>query len=298
MNADRYLGASWATVHGPSDPRQLAIWALEQGFAGILPGPCPRPMNWLQLRETTSDLPFRLCGLRLCGLDEPEGRVDAGLASGHEGTREATQRALLAALEQAAKLGIPTLILEPGVVPVPGAAGQSDLADPALTWTDDLVGAQWARRQSQLDKALDRTCRALHWICNQQPEMDFALLPSRSLYGVGDPRSLVAIFDDLPHCRLGYWHDASITARRHEVLNEEQGEWLEPFSSRILGISLGDAADGRLDLPPGAGLVDYPLLSSYWKGVNSRIPRVVELAPSVDPSEIPGVHAFLTKFGL
>jgi hypothetical protein len=128
--------------------------------------------------------------------------------------------------------------------------------------------------------------------------MDFALLPSRSLLGLGDPSSMAAILEDLPNCRLGYWHDASITARREQLLGEEQGAWLEPFSAHILGISLGDAADGRLDLPPGAGLVDYALLSSYWKRSSSRIPRVVELAPSVDPQEIPGVHAFLTKFGL
>ncbi len=298
MNAERYIGANWPAVHGPSEPRELAIWLLDRGFHGLQPAPSPRPLNWRRLRDSIQDLPFSLAALRLDPIDAGSAAQSSGIGSAHEGTRKAAQQALLTGMQQAASLGINRLVLEPGLVPVADEVGPENLADPGLAWTEDLAASQRARRRSRLESALDQSCRSLHWACSQMPEMELALTGSRSVFGLGEPEGLEAIFEDLSSCRLGYWHDTALTARRQEVLGEEQGDWLDRFSPRTLGISLGDSGDGRLDLPPGSGLVDYPLLSSYWRHAGIKPTLVVELSPSVEQGEIPGVHAFLTKFGL
>jgi hypothetical protein len=236
--------------------------------------------------------------MRLDPIEAGKAAQSAGLASAHEGTRELAEAAVLSGMRQAAALGISWLVLEPGLVPLADEEGPDYLAEPGQVWTEDLAATQLARRRTQLEPALDRVCRSLHRVCSQLPEMSLALTGSRSVSGLGAPETLEAIFEDLPGCRLGYWHDAALTARREEVLGEEQGDWLDRFSGRTLGISLGDTADARLDLPPGSGLVDYPLLSSYWRHTGIKPTMVVELGPAVEPGEIPGVHAFLTKFGL
>ena len=92
--------------------------------------------------------------------------------------------------------------------------------------------------------------------------------------------------------------DAAIAARRKELLLDDQGAWMEAFGTKLAGMTLADSADGQLYLPPGAGSVDFGLIANYRQRTGKPTPVVVELDPSVDAREIPGVHAFLTKWGL
>jgi hypothetical protein len=89
-----------------------------------------------------------------------------------------------------------------------------------------------------------------------------------------------------------------VVARRHQVLGEPQGDWLEKFSSICTGCTLGDATIEGLYRPPGSGGVDYPLLAAYLRRAGRALPACLELDPSVAAGELPGVHAFLDKFGL
>jgi hypothetical protein len=129
-------------------------------------------------------------------------------------------------------------------------------------------------------------------------DCEICLTPSRHVRGLGDPVGLAHVFEDLGSARLSYWHDAPLAARRQELLGTSQGQWLDDFCNRMSGMSLGDSSEGELYLPPGAGGVDYPLVAAYRRRFGQPIPAVVELDPSVEPSEISGVHAFLSKYGL
>ena len=298
MVVRRHLGVTWAAVHGPAAPRDLAVWILDLGFSGLVVGPAPRPVDWSGLRALRSDLPFAFAAVRVAGPREVDDRADAGLASRHEGERAAALASVGQAVETARRLGVDRIVLEPGRARVPGDAGELDLGDRAIPWTADRARAGLARRNAVLDTALDCACRSLHQLCKSFPDFTFCLEPSLSVVGLGEPEALSLIFEDLPGSGLAYWHDAPITARRHEVLGEEQGVWVERFAPRIGGMTLGDTLDGELYLPPGAGLVDYPLLASYMGKLTRETPAVVELDPAVPPAEIPGMHSFLTKFGL
>ncbi|MFN6194581.1 MAG: hypothetical protein ACK5BN_12260, partial [Planctomycetota bacterium] len=64
MRVQRFLASAWATVHGPHDPRQLWIRALEGRFAGLAASPGPRAVDWSALAAAAADLPARVGAVR------------------------------------------------------------------------------------------------------------------------------------------------------------------------------------------------------------------------------------------
>lgn len=298
MTASRYVGAVWFSVHGPSEPRELWSWTLEHGFGGVVAAPTPRPVDWSELAAARGDLPVQVPAVRVFGVLDAEPREALAMTSAKELERRAALAPIRHAVALAASLGAPRILLDPGSVAVPGERGPVDLGDPGAGLDPPRARAQLARRNAGLERALDAVCRFLWEISRTFEDVEICLTPSRSLFGLGEPDALAAIFEDLGSRRLRYWHDTAIAARREALLGTEQGVWLERFASWLTGYTVGDSADGLLYLPPGAGPVDYPLLASYLRRTGRFQPAVLELDPSVDANELPGAHAFLDKYGL
>src|SRR5690606_6342435 len=102
MSRERHLGAGWAAIHGPAEPRALAVWVLERGFRGVLAGPTARPVDWRALRRAAEDLPFRFAdALRLASATDADDRPAGGLGSRNRGDVEAAKAAILAAVGRA-----------------------------------------------------------------------------------------------------------------------------------------------------------------------------------------------------
>jgi len=294
MAVERFLGGGWATLHGPAEPTNLLTWVLDQGFAGLLPAPGPRPIAWRRLREARGGLPVKVPAVRVSGLVDPSQLAEAGLCSRAGAEVEAAVAAVSSTVELARDLGAEAVVLEPGVVKWPDP-GPVDLAEPG--WEDGGAGAI-ARRDAGLNAALDVACRTLHLLTKCFPDMRFCLTPSRHVGGLGEAVAMAAIFEDLARRHLYYWHDTAAVACRQARLGEAPGEFLEKFSNRLAGMTLGDLEGGRVYLPPGTGGVDYPLLSNYRQRSTKALPAVVELDLGVTPRELPGIHGFLNKFGL
>ena len=297
MPVKRFLASPWASVHGPSDPRRFLIWVLESRFAGLAASPGPRPMPWPALVESAHDLPIGFAAVR-AGSVLAEQSATRGMASAKEGERQAARQAVQQAVATARILGCPTVVLEPGVVPVVGEVEAEDLGDPACRWTPERAHALLARRKVGRNGALDRVCRELYAIAKAFPDMEFCLTCGRSLRSVADLPTLLDIYEDLAKLHLGYWHDAAACARRNQVLGEAQGEWLELLGNRCRGFSLGDASPDGMYLPPGSGGVDYSVVASYVPRTGAPIPLVLDLDPAVSAGELAGIHSFLDKFGL
>ena len=297
MHVQRFLGSAWASVHGPSDPRRLLIWTLEARFAGLLAGPGPRAMGWNALREASLDLPVEFAAVR-AGSAFAQHSATAGLASARDGERLAAAQVVREAVATGRLLGCRTVILEPGIVPILGEIECEDLGDTSYRWTPERAQALVARRRAVRNGALDRACREIYSLVKSFPDMEFCLCSGRSLRTLADRVSLQDLFEDLQQLQLGYWHDAAVAARREQVLGEAQGEWLETFGNRCRGFSLGDASPDGMYLPPGSGGVDYGLLASYVPRSGAPTPLVLELDPSVSPSELAGMRACLDKHGL
>jgi sugar phosphate isomerase/epimerase len=270
---------------------------LENGFKGLGVAPGPRATQWAALKPVLGRLPASIAAVRASGILEVAGPTVGSLSSSQAGERTLARDRVREAVSLARTLGCRYVVLDPGPAHVPGATGTEDIGDPAAR-TAEAANIQLQRRDAVLERALDAACRSLYAICRESPEIHFCLTASRHIRGLGELNALTHIFEDLRALRLGYWHDAVLAARRSELLGQPQGAWLESFYNFMVGITLGDSADGGLYLPPGAGGVDYPLLASYTRRSGRPIPTVLELDPSVDPGELPGTHAFLTKYGL
>lgn len=294
MAVERFLGGAWAMLHGPTEPRGLLTWVLDRGFAGVVPAPGPRPVEWRRLREALVGLPVRVPAVRVSGLVDPKQIAEAGLCSNNAADVESAVAAVAGAVALARDLGCETVVLEPGVLRWT-EPGPVDLAE--TRFPHSAMVALEARR-ADLNTSLDAACRNLHYLARAFPETRFCLTPSRHVAGLGEVVALGAIFEDLSRERLYYWHDTAAVACRQAHLGEAPGEFLEKFAKRLAGITLGDREGGRVYLPPGTGGVDYPLLSNYRQRSARALPAVVELDLGVTPEDLPGIHAFLNKFGL
>ncbi len=297
MQVQRFLASPWATVHGPTDPARLLVWTLDVGFRGLLASPGPRPVDWLSVRACSERLPVEFAAVR-AGSALAERSATWGLASPKDEERRMAVAVVQQAVATARLLGCPTVVLEPGLVPIVGDIEAEDLGDPTQRWTGERAAALLARRKVGRNGAVDRACRELFGLVRAFPDVQFCLTPGRSLRAVADLDGLRDIFEDLGALRLGYWHDAAVLTRREQVLGQPAGEWLEAFANRCRGMGLGDASPDGVYLPPGAGGVDYGLLASYVPRSLSPIPLVVDLDPAVPPSELPGIRACLDKHGL
>ncbi len=292
------MSAAWASVHAPAEASRAWTWLLERGFSGLVAGPAPRQVDWGGLARAMRDLPVSVLATRADSALQPLAAGEASLASRSSGERGSAADRISAAVRLAAQLGCRRVILDPGPVRVAGDVPHDDLGDAGAAWNRDTAAALLARRNVARDAGLDSVCRTLFELLRQHDDMEFCLTPSRSLLGLGEPEALTYVFADLGNARLRYWHDAALAARRAELLDSEQGAWLEAFANNMSGMTLGDVSGVDLYLPPGAGGVDYPLLAAYRRRFGRPIPTVVELDLAVEPSEIPGVHALLDKYGL
>lgn len=299
MTVLRTLGGAWLGVHAPVAPRPALLWLLERGFRAFLPGAGPRAVDWRAFVRARELLPVTIPAVRVGGLLTPlRQRPEAGLASANDSDRNGALAAVADAVRLALDLGINHVILEPGVVRVPGEDGATDLADVGARWTKDRASAWFARRNAMLDRSLDAVCRTLHRCCKAHPDVYFCLTGGTDVLSLGEPRALRAIFEDLAGRRLAYWHDAVAAALRQPLLGTPQGEWLGELADKMVGVTVGDIADGAAYALPGSGSVDYPLLASYKPTRGRPFPVALELDPGIDPAELPGALAFLTKFGL
>ncbi len=299
MSVLRAIGGAWLGVHAPAAPAAMLRWLLERGLRGIVAGAGPRAIDWVAVAHAAESLPVTFPALRVGSiLAASATRPEAALASANEGDRAAAMAAVAATVALGRRIGANVLILEPGVVRVPGEAGPTDIGDRSVAWTGELARAWWVRRNAVRDRALDVVCRTLHQLARTHPDVHLCLTPSRDILGLGEPEALAAIFEDLPGIPLGYWHDAAIAARRMELLGTPQGEWLAPFADRVLGVTVGDCLEGGLYALPGSGSVDFGLLASYRVRRGRPLPVALELDPGVEPAELAGARSFLSKFGL
>jgi hypothetical protein len=299
MSVLRTIGGAWLGVHAPAHPRAMLVWTLERGFRAVLPGPGPRAVDWRAVADARAHLPISFPAGRAGNASTPlRERPEGLLASANESDRHTAMAALRNAVDLAGAVGTAQVVLEPGLVRVPGEPGPSDLSDPGVGWSKERAAAWMTRRNAVLDRALDVACRFLHRACKLFPDVQFCLSGSADLLGLGEPAALAAIFADLRAQRLAYWHDAPVAARREALLGVPQGEWLHRFADRLAGASTSDVSDGQLYALPGSGAVDYPLLASYKVRRARPLPAVLELDPGIEPAEVPGALAFLDKFGL
>ena len=102
------------------------------------------------------------------------------------------------------------------------------------------------------------------------------------------------VLDDLSSLGVGYWHDVGRIHMRERVGQPGQGDWLDAYGKRMLGVHLQDAGDEEAAMPIGLGEVDFKLLKEY---VPSEAERVLEIGARHGRAEILASVQFLVDNG-
>jgi sugar phosphate isomerase/epimerase len=141
---------------------------------------------------------------------------------------------------------------------------------------------------------IEQFCRSLFTLHQEAPDVVFAIEPGRAIDDLLGFDAMGWILDDLNTPSIGYWHDVGRIHLREKMGLPPQGDWLEAYSSRMIGIHLQDAADEQCEMPVGCGEVDFRLLSEY---VPSGAERVIEIGPRHGRAEILASVQFLEEHG-
>lgn len=141
---------------------------------------------------------------------------------------------------------------------------------------------------------LEHLCRSIHTVATEFPDTNFVLEPGMHFTDLLSFHSMGLVLDDLARHNIRYWHDTGSVHLREVAGLPGQGQWLDTFASRMVGIHLNDATGTRTALPPGLGEVDFRLVQEYTP---SAAERVVEIDSSHGRTEILAAVQFLVDRG-
>lgn len=198
---------------------------------------------------------------------QPENIVrGAWLAAASADCRGQAWSETAAALGDAEALGIRTVIVRPGVVPVPDGAmhheaGLDDLRHGRLV--ADSVSRAIGESREYEEAAIDRACRAMFELCRRFPETNFAIAAGSTYYEIPQVHQLEWILSDVAIRNLGYWHEPSRCRRLEAFGCGLQSEWLERYADRLVGLTFEDASSTGDPTLPESGDVDLAMLGHY-----------------------------------
>jgi len=141
-------------------------------------------------------------------------------------------------------------------------------------------------------KQIEQLCRSLHALAQEWPLIVFALEPGRVIDDLLSYEAMGWVLDDLPLLR--YWHDVGSIHRREKWGLATQGQWLDAYSSRMIGVHLQDASDEESEMPIGTGEVDFKLVGEY---LPRQAEKVLEIGPRHGRAEILASVQYLIDHG-
>lgn len=272
-------------------------------------------MGFRRIELGLTEVPVPLAGLEDCGREtgvsfnslvtgclNPRSEHMAGTKLGSLDS-ELRERAMLSCrrhIQLATKYGCPTVILRGCEIEDPSmrasaAKLQLDLEEGGPEeGLNERIQAFVAEAQKKSQTQIEHLCRSIHTLRKEFPDVRLAVEPGQTFIDLLNFEAMEWVVDDLPKRDLYYWHDTGAVHRRQRVGLPGQGEWLERFGSRMLGIHLQDALDNEADLPPGMGAVDFKLVSEYTPG---DAEKVVDIGAHHGRSEILASVRFLLDRG-
>jgi sugar phosphate isomerase/epimerase len=148
------------------------------------------------------------------------------------------------------------------------------------------------RMQRKTQKQIEQLCRSLHTLAQENPVTTFALEPARELDDLLGFEATGWVLDDLSP--LKYWHDVGSIHQRERIGLAPQGQWLDAYAPRMLGVHLQDASEEEAEMPIGTGEVDFQLLADY---LPKHAERVLEIGSRHGRAEILASVQYLMDHG-
>jgi sugar phosphate isomerase/epimerase len=281
----------------------------DQAFAAVA-------MGFRQIELGLSDTPPRLNGYEdtrretgvqitsvVAGCLKPRGDRMASslLGSSRDEEREQAMLSVRRHIQLAQRLESPVVVVRCAPLADAKLCAEADELERKLGRdgeSEELVeeARAFARKLTRKgQRQVEHLCRSLHALLSEFPTTRIALEPGRRLADLLQFEAMGWVLDDLKDKGLGYWHDSGHVHQLGELGLPGQGDWLEAFAPRMLGVHLQDVAERECELPPGRGQVDFRLVAEYLPGGAAR---VVHVNPRHGRSEILDSVQFLASLGL
>lgn len=165
--------------------------------------------------------------------------------------------------------------------------------------SDDITKAMArelvSRVQRKGQRQVEHLCRSLHTLMSEFPDTKLAIEPGGGLVDLLQFQAVGWTLDDLEKKGLAYWHDTGGIHQGERVGLPAQGEWLQRYGARMVGVHLQDSAHTTVAMPPGTGEVDFKLVAGY---LPKTAERVVEINSRHGRAEILAAVGFLVGIGI
>jgi sugar phosphate isomerase/epimerase len=161
--------------------------------------------------------------------------------------------------------------------------------------TKELARDLVVRVQKKGQRQIEHLCRSLHLLMSEFPETRIAIEPGGSLVDLLQFNGVGWTLEDLGKKGLAYWHDTGGIHQGERVGLRAQGEWLQEYAPRMIGVHLQDSTDNTVAMPPGTGEVDFKLVAGY---LPKTAERVVEINSRHGRAEILAAVGFLVGIGV
>ncbi|MCC7013922.1 MAG: sugar phosphate isomerase/epimerase [Planctomycetes bacterium] len=278
-----------------------AFAAVAMGFRKIELGQCDAPPTLNGFADSQRETGIRVTSV-ISGCLKPATEKPACqlLASSNAEEREQALGSVRRHIQLAQKLLAPVVVLRGTSVADTKLRQEAEALNVQLSkdgLTDELaekIREYVHRVQKKGQRQIEHLCRSLHQLLTEFPQTKLAIEPGLHIDDLLSFEAVGWVLDDLAAKGLSYWHDVGRIHMRQKAGLPGQGRWLETYANKMLGIHLQDAADDEYQLPPGAGEVDFRLVSEYTP--KSAL-KVLEIAQKHGRTEILGAVQFLASKG-
>lgn len=279
-----------------------AFAAVAMGFREIEMGLLDEPVTMNGFEDTRRETGVKLASV-VAGCLKPKGRHMACtmLGSSSPDEREQALSSVRRHIQLARRLECPVVVLRGSSVRCDKFNAEARALDGRLardgrseSLQEEIV-AFVNKVQKKGQKQVEHLCRSLHTLFQGYPETKLALEPGDQLDDLLTFEVMGWVLDDLSKHNLGYWHDVGRIHLRERSGLPSQGQWLDKYAGRMVGVHLQDAVDQEAEMPPGTGEVDFKLIAGY---VPRGVSRVLDVNPRHGRTEILASVQFLTDKGI
>jgi sugar phosphate isomerase/epimerase len=247
-----------------------AFAAVAMGFRQIELGLCDSPPTLNGFEDTRRETGVKVTSV-ISGCLKPQAEKAACqlLASSNSDEREQAMGSVRRHIQLAQRLGAPVVVLRGTSVADQKLRHEAETLHARLV--KDGLGDELAesirefvqRVQRKGQRQIEHLCRSLHQLAGEFPQTRIALEPGLHIDDLLSFEAMGWVLDDLEKRGLAYWHDVGRVHMRQRMGLPDQGRWLDAYAGRMVGIHLQDSADDLHQLPPGAGEVDFKMVSEY-----------------------------------
>lgn len=278
-----------------------AFAAVAMGFRRIELGILEAPVKLNGFEDSRRETGIQVRSL-MSGCLDPRSEHMAGtkLGSASEDLRERALLSLRRHIKLAQRYQCPVVIVRGCDVEDRDLSGEVDKLRARVVREGRGEEVQAAARelvqrvQKRGHRQVEHLCRSLHQLLVEFPETRIAIEPGENFLDLLNFQSVGWVLDDLARHGLAYWHDTGRTHLRERAGLPAQGEWLDAYADRMVGVHLQDAVEGQAEMPPGTGEVDFKLVAEF---LPKSAERVVEINSRHGRAEILSAVQFLVDKG-